>query len=121
MKLKYTNGHGEVVEIPAANAEEAQKIANQNVLDGIDMYDVEFVFDEEPKEKYEAPEIKFIPFDEIHRLTEPTVPMRASEINDIPDHLKGQMVCAYCWEPLFNLKTRKYYNYCPGCGRRVAE
>lgn len=73
------------------------------------------------KEKYEAPEIKSIPFDKIHRLTEPTVPMRASEINDIPDHLKGQMVCAYCWEPLFNLKTRKYYNYCPGCGRRVAE
>lgn len=121
MKLKYKNGHGEVVELPASSAEDAQRIATQNVLDGIDMYDVEIIFDENQKEKYEAPQVNFIPFDEIHRLTEPTIPMRASEINDIPDHLRGQMVCAYCWEPLFNAKTKKYYNFCPGCGRKLSK
>ena len=73
------------------------------------------------KEPYEAPKIEFISFDDLYRLTEKTIPMRATEIEGIPDHLKGQKVCAYCWEPLFNTKKKKYHNYCPGCGRQISS
>jgi hypothetical protein len=75
------------------------------------------------KEPYEAPKVEFISFEDIYRLTEKTIPMRASEIENIPDHLKGKEICAYCWEPLYkhNSKVNRYYNYCPGCGRKVAE
>jgi len=73
------------------------------------------------REPYEAPKIEFISFDDIYRLTEKTLPIRSSEIQGTPDHLKGMMICPYCWEPLFNNKKKKYYNYCPGCGRKVAE
>ena len=75
------------------------------------------------KEPYEAPKVEFISFEDIYRLTEKTIPMRASEIENIPDHLKGKEICAYCWEPLYkyNSKRNRYYNYCPGCGRKVAE
>jgi hypothetical protein len=75
------------------------------------------------KEPYEAPKVEFISFEDIYRLTEKTIPMRASEIENIPDHLKGKEICAYCWEPLYkhNSKGNRYYNYCPGCGRKVAE
>lgn len=73
------------------------------------------------KEPYQAPKIEFISFDDIYRLTEKTVPIRSSEIQGIPNHLKGMMICPYCWEPLYNTRTQRYQNYCPGCGRKVAQ
>ena len=73
------------------------------------------------KEPYEAPKIEFISFDDIYRLTEKTIPIRSSEIQGTPDHLKGMMICPYCWEPLYNNRTHRYNNYCPGCGRQVAK
>lgn len=121
MKLKYINGYGELVKVPVKSAEEAQKIVSENSIENVEMYNIEIEFDEEPKEKYEAPKVEFISFDQLYRITELTIPMRASEIENIPDHLKGQMLCPYCWEALYNTKKGKYHNYCPGCGRKVAN
>lgn len=120
MKLTYKNKYSELVEVPVKSAEEAQQIIGENSIENVEMYDIKLIFEEEPKEKYEAPKIEFIPFDQLYRITELTIPMRASEIENIPDHLKGQMVCPYCWEQLYNSKKGKYHNYCPGCGRKIA-